>query len=69
MNEVINFSALSSSFSMFIWGLIIAKAKSGYSAAVSKDPQTVKSAWTNILCLLTLVGIATYAQIKFDNQA
>jgi len=29
--------AMSGTFSMIIWGMIMAKAKSGYSAAVSKD--------------------------------
>lgn len=32
-----DFKALYSSFSMFIWGLIMAKAKAGFNAATSKD--------------------------------
>ena len=37
----INISAISSTFSMFMWGLIMAKAKTGFTAAFSKDTATV----------------------------
>lgn len=57
-----------SSFSMLIWGLIMAKAKSGYSAAVSKDHPTVKSSYKNIFTILVLVVIACAAQMKFESS-
>jgi hypothetical protein len=34
---------MSGTFSMIIWGLIMAKAKSGYQAAISKDHVQVSS--------------------------
>lgn len=34
-------SCLSSTFSMFIWGLVMAKAKTGFSASGTKDKETV----------------------------
>ena len=46
--------------------MILAKAKSGYTAATTKDHKTVQSSWKNILTLLVLVAIATFAQIKFE---
>jgi hypothetical protein len=33
----LNISALSSTLSMFIWGLVMAKARAGFTAASSKD--------------------------------
>ena len=37
----VSISAISSTISMFMWGLIMAKAKTGFSAAFSKDASTV----------------------------
>jgi hypothetical protein len=63
-----NYKAISGALSMVIWGLIMAKAKSGYNAASSKDHATVSSSWKNTLVLLVLTAIATVTQVKFDTQ-
>lgn len=52
---------------MLIWGLIMAKAKAGYTAATSKDNKTVTSQYKNIFTILVLVVVATVAQIKFES--
>lgn len=43
VEENASIKTLSGTFSMLIWGLIMAKAKAGYAAASSKDHVTVKS--------------------------
>lgn len=56
-----NYKSLYTSFSMLIWGLIMAKAKTGYNASISKDHSTVQSSWKNTLTIIALVIIATFA--------
>ncbi len=46
----------------------MAKAKTGYQAAVSKDHPTVKSSYKNIFSILILVLIACAAQVKFESS-
>jgi hypothetical protein len=53
---------------MLIWGLIMAKAKAGYTAATSKDHSTVKSQYKNVFTILVLVVVACVAQMKYENS-
>jgi hypothetical protein len=53
---------------MLIWGLIMAKAKAGYTAATSKDHSTVKSQYKNVFTILVLVIVACVAQMKYENS-
>lgn len=46
---------------MIIWGMIMAKAKSGYTAAMSKDHTQVQSQYKNVLTLFALIAVATFA--------
>ncbi|CDW79411.1 UNKNOWN [Stylonychia lemnae] len=64
-----NVKALSGTFSMIIWGMIMAKAKSGYTAAISKDHTQVQSQYKNVLTLFALIAVATFAQWKFEGQS
>lgn len=59
---------VSGALSMMIWGLIVAKAKAGQVAAVSKDHVTVKSQYKNAAILIVLVGIATFGQWKLESS-
>ena len=68
INEL-NFKSMYSSFSMLIWGLIMAKAKAGYSAASSKDHASVKSQCKNVFFLVALVAVACVAQYKYESSA
>jgi hypothetical protein len=57
----LNLQAAYGAFSMLIWGLIMAKAKTGYNAALSKDQTKVQGSWKNSLTILVLVALATFA--------
>eukprot|EP00347_Sterkiella_histriomuscorum_P006588 403352195 len=60
--------AASGTISMIVWGLIVAKAKAGQVAAVSKDHVVVKSQYKNAAILVAMVAIATFAQMKFESS-
>ena len=49
---------------MFIWGLVMVKAKTGFNAANSKDQSTIKSLWKHSLYILVLIIVATIIQLK-----
>lgn len=57
---------MSSALSMMIWGLVMAKAKTGMNAASSKDKETVGSAVKKIAGLMGLIGVATLAKLNAD---
>lgn len=65
----LNFKSMYSSFSMLIWGLIMAKAKAGYTAASSKDHASIKSQCKNVFFLVALVAVACFAQYKYESSA
>ena len=46
----------------------MAKSKAGYSAATSKDHAQVKMQYKNVIVLVVLIGIATFAQMKFESS-
>jgi hypothetical protein len=62
------FSTTASSLSMLIWGVVMAKVKSGFNAAASKDHETVKSVFTKIVGMTALIGIATFAKLNSENH-
>lgn len=51
---------------MFIWGIVMIKAKLGLNAASSKDPKVANSNWKNTLSLCVLAALATFAQFRFE---
>ena len=53
---------------MVIWGCIVAKAKAGQVAAVSKDHATVTSQYKNAAMLIVMIALATLAQWKFESS-
>ena len=53
---------------MLIWGVVMAKVKSGFNAAASKDHETVKSVFTKIVGMTALIGIATFAKLNSENH-
>jgi len=57
----LNGKAISGALSMVVWGLILAKAKSGYNAATSKDHTSVQASWKNTIGLLVLTALTTFA--------
>ena len=64
----LNVSALSSGLSVFIWGLVMAKAKSGILAATSKDHKIVQSSYKKTLLLGAMVGVAYLAKYNSDTN-
>lgn len=52
---------------MFMWGLVIAKAKSGITASASKDHSVVKSSYSKTVVMAVLVGIAYVAKYNSDH--
>lgn len=63
-----NMKAISGTLSMVIWGCIVAKAKAGSVAAVSKDHATVSTQYKNAAILVGLIALATFAQWKFESS-
>jgi hypothetical protein len=53
---------------MFIWGLVMAKAKAGFSASVSKDHLTVKSTLTKVVGMTVLIALASFAKLNAENH-
>jgi hypothetical protein len=53
---------------MFIWGLVCAKAKTGYKASMSKDKETVTSSFKKLLGMVALITVATLAKLNVDTQ-
>jgi hypothetical protein len=62
-----DYKSLYNTFSMFIWGLIMAKTKAGYNAALSKDHTNVKNSWKNTVTIIILIAVATFVQIRLEN--
>jgi hypothetical protein len=53
---------------MFLWGLVMAKAKTGFTAAASKDASTTQSAIGKMVGLGVLIVIAGVAKLNADNH-
>lgn len=53
---------------MFIWGLVMAKAKTGFSASGSKDKESVGQAFKKLLGMVALISVATLAKLNADNK-
>ena len=51
-----------SSIALFIWGLVMAKAKTGYMAASSNEKLTLKSGMKKLGVFFALISVATLAQ-------
>ena len=64
----LNISAISNAFSMFMWGLVMAKAKTGFSAAASKDVSAVQSTIGKMIGLGALICVAGVAKLNADNH-
>lgn len=64
----VDLSAISSTFSMFIWGIVMAKAKTGLTASASKDKETVGVAFKKLLGMVALVTIASVAKLNAENN-
>lgn len=64
----ISISAISSTISMFMWGLIMAKAKTGFTAAFSKDALTVQSSFSKMIGMGVLIVIAGLAKLNADGH-
>jgi hypothetical protein len=63
-----SYASSASSLSMLIWGVVMAKVKSGFNAAASKDHETVKGVFTKIVGMTALIGIATFAKLNSENH-
>jgi hypothetical protein len=68
-SEAENIQGLSQTISVFIWGLIMAKAKTGYTAATNKNSEQVSGQFKSILVLLAMAAVATLAQIQIDKHS
>ena len=64
----LNLSAVSSTLSMFIWGLVMAKARAGFTAASSKDQGVVSSGFGKMIGLMFLIGVAGLAKWNADSH-
>ena len=64
----LDFKAFSSVVSMLVWGLIMAKAKTGFAASSSKDKETVSSSFKRMTTILVLLVIASVAKLNADYQ-
>lgn len=53
---------------MFVWGLILAKAKTGYAASSNKNSDQVQGQFKSIIALLFMVAIATFAQTQLEKD-
>ena len=61
-------SALSA-FSLFIWGLVMAKAKTGYNAAQSKEKMSLKSSMKKLGLMFVLISVATLTQYSTQSSS
>jgi hypothetical protein len=50
---------------MLVWGLIVLKAKMGIAAAATKDSETLHSSWSRVVKMILIVGIVSFAQLKY----
>ena len=66
MAEQLDLKAFANTVSMFFWGLVMAKAKIGFSAAFSKDKEAVSSSYKRFLQLVVLIGVASVVKISAD---
>lgn len=62
----LDIKAFSSTLSIFVWGLIMAKAKTGFNAASSKDKEAVGSSFKRLISLVFFLSIATFAKMNAD---
>ena len=53
---------------MFIWGLVMAKARAGFTAASSKDQGVVSSGFGKMIGLMFLIGVAGLAKWNADSH-
>lgn len=66
MTKNLDVKALCSTVSMFVWGLVLAKAKTGFSAALSKDKEAVGSSYKRFISIIALVGVASVVKLNAD---
>lgn len=60
--------AIASTFQMLLWGLVMAKAKTGFSAAATKNLGSVKSSQGKMVGIGILICIAGLAKLNADNH-
>jgi hypothetical protein len=53
---------------MFIWGLVMAKAKAGFTASTSKDQSVVTSSYSKMVGLAVMIGVASLAKWNADSH-
>jgi len=49
-----------------VWGLVMAKAKTGFNAASTKDKEQVQSSFKRAVSIVVLLGVATLAKMNAD---
>jgi hypothetical protein len=65
-SEHLDLKSFSSAVSMCVWGLIMAKAKTGFSAALSKEKEVVSYSYKRFIQLIVLVGVASLFKLNAD---
>lgn len=61
-------SSLSNTLSMFIWGLVMVKAKTGFTASGKQESAHVQSSFGKMIGLAVLIGVATVAKLNADHH-
>lgn len=51
-----------------MWGLVMAKAKTGFAAAAVKDSASVQSSFKSMIGMAVLVCVAGLAKLNADNH-
>jgi hypothetical protein len=64
----LDLKAFSNTLSIFVWGLIMAKARTGFNAASTTDKEEVCSSFKRLISLVLLLTIATFAKMNADFQ-
>jgi hypothetical protein len=49
-----------------VWGLIVAKAKTGLTAAASQDKEAVSSSFKRMVSIAVLITVASVAKMNAD---
>ena len=66
--ETYDLSSVSSQFSIFIWGMLMAQAKTGYNAATTSEKSTVQGTFKKLLSFVCLATVAHFAKINAENN-
>ena len=53
---------------MFIWGLVLAKARTGFSASNSKDASVVSGSMGKMIGMSVLILLASLAKLNADHH-